>query len=317
MQNKVAVLLITGFTVLGIAVSAVAADEPTPPPPATFFSTLAPVPAGVSDGQVVAAASPTAGPTAEPTAEIARPSNPGGTGAAASLKGDAASGQVIFEANCVRCHGQQGKGGISNPGSDDGTVPSLNPIDDTLVSPDYSTFASNLDLFLEHGSTPSGSSPILSMPNWGDSGKLKPQQIADVIAYVISLNPATSSSSSDIARPSNSGGPGAAATLTGDAAAGQVIFDANCVRCHGQEGKGGITNPGSDDGTVPSLNPIDDTLVSKDYGTFAYNLDLFLEHGSTPSGTSPILSMPNWGDSGKLKPQQIADVIAYVISLNK
>jgi len=27
--------------------------------------------------------------------------------------------------------------------------------------------------------------------------------------------------------------------------------------------------------------------------------------------------MPAWGDSGALKPQQIADVIAYIISLNK
>ena len=183
MQNKVAILLITGFTVLGVAVSAVEAAAPTPADPPTFFSTV--VPFNTPASKPAAAAAPTDAPAAE---DIARPSNPGGPGSAAALIGDAAAGQVIFEANCARCHGQEGKGGIANPGSDDGTVPSLNPIDDTLVSQDYDTFAGNLDLFLEHGSTPSGPSPVLSMPNWGDAGKLKPQQIADVIAYVISLN---------------------------------------------------------------------------------------------------------------------------------
>jgi mono/diheme cytochrome c family protein len=68
---------------------------------------------------------------------------------------------------------------------------------------------------------------------------------------------------------------------------------------------------------VPPLNPIDPTLVNPDYKTFAYNLDLFLEHGSVPEGTEPVRSMPAWGDNRALTPQQIADVIAFVISLNK
>ena len=51
------------------------------------------------------------------------------------------------------------------------------------------TFVTNLDLFVQHGSTPAGPGPTFSMPPWGDSGKLTQQQIADVIAYVISLNP--------------------------------------------------------------------------------------------------------------------------------
>ena len=47
----------------------------------------------------------------------------------------------------------------------------------------------NVDLFLEHGSRPEGDAPAKVMPAWGDQGILTPQQIADVIAYVISLNP--------------------------------------------------------------------------------------------------------------------------------
>lgn len=121
----------------------------------------------------------------------------------------------------------------------------------------------------------------------------------------------------DIARPSNPGGPGPAIDLTGNIDNGKKIFVANCQICHGEEGKGGFPNPGTTDGTVPPLNPIDPTLVNPDYRTFATNLDLFLEHGSVPEGTEPVRSMPAWGDRGALTPQEIADVIAYLISLNK
>jgi mono/diheme cytochrome c family protein len=120
-----------------------------------------------------------------------------------------------------------------------------------------------------------------------------------------------------VARPSNPGGPGPAVDLTGDVDSGKQIFVANCQLCHAAEGKGGNPNPGSTDGTIPPLNPIDPSLVGSDNQTYVTNLDLFLEHGSTPAGTSPTFSMPPWGDTGALTPQQIADVIAYIISLNK
>ena len=122
---------------------------------------------------------------------------------------------------------------------------------------------------------------------------------------------------SGIARPSNPGGPGSAVTLTGDKSSGKHIFETNCSVCHNPEGVGGHVNPGSTDGTIPPLNPIDDTLKDKNYKTFATNIDLFIEHGSTPAGSNPLFQMPPWGDKNILTPQQIADVIAYVISLNQ
>jgi mono/diheme cytochrome c family protein len=124
-------------------------------------------------------------------------------------------------------------------------------------------------------------------------------------------------SAQDIARPSIAGGPGPAVDLTGDAKAGETEFKQICEPCHGPQGKGGVSNPGTDDGTVPPLNPIDDTIVSPDYKTFATNIDLFVEHGSRPEGDTAALIMPAWGDLKVLTPQQIADVIAYVISLNQ
>jgi len=139
---------------------------------------------------------------------------------------------------------------------------------------------------------------------------------ADATQDAVAGSTDAADSSQDIARPSNPGGPGPAVSLTGDPKAGALVFANNCKVCHGDAGKGGVSNPGSTDGTVPSLNPIDDTLVSKDPKTYASNLDLFIEHGSTPEGTKPSLIMPPWGDKKDLTPQQIADVIAYIISLN-
>ncbi len=274
---------------------------------------------------VVSTAAPAASSSGEGETTAARPSNPGGPGPALNLTGDPNSGKQIFANNCQVCHNANGTGGIPNPGSTDGTIPSLNPIDPTIANADYKTFATNVDLFVEHGSRPEGVNPTFSMPAWGDMKKLAPQQIADVIAYVISLNPVSNVAVTqaptpiggvDIARPSNPGGPGDAINLKGDPNSGQQVFAGNCQVCHGADAKGGNPNPGSDDGTIPPLNPIDQTMVSSDYKTFAFNVDLFVQHGSTPAGPSPMFSMPPWGDSGKLTQQQIADVIAYVISLN-
>lgn len=161
--------------VLGLSILALAAcASPTP--------TATPVPPTV--------APPTAAAASGPTAEPARPSNPGGPGPAITQKlvGDPKAGEKVFVDNCKKCHGDQGAKGIENPGSTDGTIPVLNPIDETIKSDDAQVFATNVDLFVEHGSTPAGTNPKEVMDAWGDKGKLTPQQIADVIAYVISLN---------------------------------------------------------------------------------------------------------------------------------
>lgn len=130
--------------------------------------------------------------------------------------------------------------------------------------------------------------------------------------------PAASSGGGDgVPKPSNPGGTGEAVNLTGDAENGEKLFVDNCVSCHGEEGKGGVANPGAKDETVPALNPIDAALKNADAKVFTANIDLFLEHGSSPEGNMPTLSMPAFGDNKTLQPQDIADLIAYVVSLNK
>ncbi len=171
-----------------------AATETAPVATATTAALTAPTAAATSAATSAAPVPPTetaaaATETVEPTEEPAQPSNAGGPGPAVNLTGNAANGATIYATSCQVCHGPQGKGGVPNPGSADGTVPPLNPIDDTIANKDPKTFATNVDLFIEHGSKPEGANPALQMPAWGDTKALSPQQIADVIAYIISLNP--------------------------------------------------------------------------------------------------------------------------------
>lgn len=159
-----------------------------------------------------------------------------------------------------------------------------------------------------------------TMPFGAPAGVLMPDGPmiqAGRLATIPTFAPTEGPTGEEIARPANPGGPGEALNLSGDPAKGQKIFLEHCQVCHGIEGMDNIPNPGSDDETIPPLNPIDPTLVSTDYNTFAYNLDLFLQNGSLPEGPNAAFQMPAWGRLGILTQQQIADVIAYVISLNK
>lgn len=192
---SVAVGLLAGMTLTACATQSTQAST-LPTPVAAVAATPNPTIDALATAEAataVAAPAPTSdadpGASAGADAEIARPSNAGGPGAAIHLVGDLQAGQQIFVQYCQVCHGQAGQGGVNNPGSTDGTVPPLNPIDETLVSASRQTFADNLDLFLQNGSTPEGDKPALLMPAWGKTKALTQQQIADVIAFVMSLNP--------------------------------------------------------------------------------------------------------------------------------
>jgi mono/diheme cytochrome c family protein len=112
------------------------------------------------------------------------------------------------------------------------------------------------------------------------------------------------------------GPPGEAATLAGNWKQGKAIFEKQCQTCHGPQGTDKVQNPGSDDKTVPPLNPIDPELASKTPSAFAAKIDRYIQHGSIPDGPGPALFMPNWGDSKTLSQKEIADVEAYVMRLN-
>lgn len=229
----------------------------------------------------------------------------------------AALGAPLFLENCSPCHGNLGQG-VDGP---------------NLRNSQYVQTATDQDLFQTIAAGRSGS----EMPAWLQDygGALTDIQIGNVVAYLYTLQDVSSVPSAtpppleptstplpanaptpEPAQPSNPGSPGPAASMNGDAGQGESYFGQYCAACHGPQGVQGIPNPGSDDGSVPVLNPIDPTIVNPDPKVFAANLDLFIEHGSVPEGPNPRLAMPTFGDSKMLTPQQISDLIAYVMSLN-
>jgi ubiquinol-cytochrome c reductase cytochrome b subunit len=286
---------------------------------------------------------PTMGQTATPTsAKSATPTAVSGE-MTTSIVGSADRGSTVFGADCAGCHGPQGTDNVPNPGSEDGTVPPLNPIDPELASSDPQVFLRNIDPFIQNGSTPEGSNPQLRMPAYGKNDSLSQQEIADVEAYVLELNgieqgsaptslPGTPTSKpqptiTPTAAPTitttaattttiSEGPPGPAASIIGSSKHGATLFERDCVSCHGPQGAGNVPNPGSDDGTVPPLNPIDPELASADPQHFADNIDRIIQHGSIPDGPDPQLDMPAFGDTHSLTQQEMADIEAYVLQLN-
>ncbi len=228
----------------------------------------------------------------------------------------AAVGASIYMRNCSPCHGTEGEG-VVGP-----ALRNSQYVETSAADALYSTIADGR--------------PDTEMPAWLDTngGPLTQGQITQVIAYLKALQghspipPAPTEipepteavpvggPTPEPAQPSLPGKAGPAAGMVGDVERGRMDFGLYCAACHGPEGVQGIPNPGSDDGSVPPLNPIDSTLVNSSYATFATDIDLFIEHGSVPEGEGPQIMMPSFGDWGMLSDAQIADLIAYVLHLN-
>jgi len=112
------------------------------------------------------------------------------------------------------------------------------------------------------------------------------------------------------------GMPGKAAYIIGSAERGAEVFKKNCSSCHGPEGVTNVPNPGSQEGKVPNLSPIERELFSADAQTFAENIDRYIQRGSLPAGPNPVIRMPAFGDTNTLTQQEIANVEAYILQLN-
>jgi cytochrome c553 len=192
---------IPGAATATAAPAAASASTPAPPAPTPGPGTPGPVKTEEKESPAPGEEAAEGAPQPNPLATLGPGGNPlfapvpgaaiTKNGAAATIKGSAAAGQIVYAQNCAACHGPDGKGGVPNPGSDDGTIPPLNPVDPgfkAAAKGDYAEFAGGLDLFIQHGSRPAGKNPTFSMIPWGDLNKLTQQQIADVEAHVIQLN---------------------------------------------------------------------------------------------------------------------------------
>ena len=154
----------------------------------------------------------------------------------------------------------------------------------------------------------------------------------DVAGFILSLKGGSTAGATGASSPSDTsqtstgghkkeivgahGRPGPASYILGNAEHGAILFKQQCQHCHGVDGKGGKPNPGSNDGTIPPLNPIDPHIYNKNAQVFAEHVDIRIQHGAIPRGPNPEFHMPDFGDSHSLTQQEIAEVITYVLSLN-
>ncbi|MDA8077513.1 MAG: cytochrome b N-terminal domain-containing protein [Nitrospiraceae bacterium] len=236
---------------------------------------------------------------------------------AADRQGDARKGSEVFKSSgCSGCHRAGGEGGTIGPELSG----------KTLSGRDRQWLTDQIR-------NPRSHFPNTIMPPYtGLSG----QEASDLVDYLLSLAGASSGSSARTpsqapreAQPAKSMAiesrdtqfirerqPGPAAYVIGSADHGEELFKKNCSSCHGAGGTGNVRNPGSDEGTVPPLHPIDRELYSADAQQFAENIDKYVQHGSTPAGSNPALSMPAFGDTNSLTQQELAGLEAYVLRLN-
>jgi cytochrome c oxidase cbb3-type subunit 3 len=184
-----------------------------------------------------------------------------------SYHGDAAAGREGYATYCASCHGARGEGysaGGSGPG---------------IGLPGFLNVASEDFIFqtLKHGRL---GTPMRAFIGADGLANLTEQEAADIIAALPTLAGEQQSA--------------AAPTVTGDAAAGEKHFIANCSACHQADGTGKI-------GLAPSIR-------NRDF--LALASDSFID--ATIRGGRPGTAMVARPD---LSEQVVADIIAWMRAL--
>ncbi|MDE2028907.1 MAG: c-type cytochrome, partial [Candidatus Omnitrophica bacterium] len=167
--------------------------------------------------------------------------------------------------------------------------------------------------------TPQAHNPMSIMPSFAT--RLNDQQTTAVVEFLSSLTTrklefaAESEGTETQAQTLQQGGtsPVASINIIGDKDHGAILFHQSCIMCHGPQGNPktpGFLAPKG----VPRLNPIDRAVFNKDPQLFVNHIDQFIQHGAPNIEGGP--KMPDFGDSHSLTQAQIADLEAYVLSLN-
>jgi cytochrome c oxidase cbb3-type subunit III len=118
-----------------------------------------------------------------------------------------ARGKTVFADNCAPCHGSGAAGAKGYPNLND---------DDWLWGGTLDQISQTIQFGVRSGNSKAHESQMLA---FGRDGILKSEEIVTVANYVRSLS-------------------GLSTAAGYNAAAGKKIFEANCVSCHGEGGKG-------------------------------------------------------------------------------
>jgi ubiquinol-cytochrome c reductase cytochrome b subunit len=301
--------------------SAPPAPGPPTPPAAPSVSTNA-------SALVAASPAPTSQVAVAPTPAASATKPPSSQSNLTVAAGDSQEARGLFvSAGCATCHTIEGKGGKIGP--DLSHEAKLGRSDSWLI---------------KQITDPGKHDPSTLMPAHKN---LTQQQLAGLAHFILNPSssptapgagiaanaekPASAPSSSPVREQANAGStkPSSAPPIADDPAApvpvvkmigdpnhGAILFELDCVKCHGTAGEGHVANPGSLAGVVAPLAPIARGLFSDDAVVFAANIDRFIQHGATPPGPAPTLQMPAFGTTHSLTVQQIANIEAYVLSLN-
>jgi len=236
--------------------------------------------------------------------------------------------QLLQSQGCTACHKVNGAGGTLGPDlSSEATrgrsrdwlatqiqnpkAHNPNSIMPAFTSLTHQQLNSLLDFLLSPG-VKVAPQPVKPAP----VSQAKPEKRQKPSSPPSEVAPAPPAASPPSTHASSSHKPAPAAAMIGSADRGADLYREGCASCHGPRGTDQVPNPGSQEGKVPPLNPIDQELFSTDPQIFAEKIAAIIQHGSVPAGPNPALRMPAFGDSNDLSPQQIANLEAYILRLN-
>jgi ubiquinol-cytochrome c reductase cytochrome b subunit len=252
--------------------------------------------------------------------QSARTAPPPQIASPAKNQGTIKQGEQFFNSlGCIGCHSIKGRGGVIGPP----LTPQLlqDKTKQWLVTQIRNPKAHNPSTIMpafSSASDPQVNDVVDFLLSVARAEETPPGQAAPLSAPAGKAAPASPSplspSTAETAGPQ--GPPEAASFVIGNVDLGTTIFHQSCEPCHGPRGAGKVPNPGSTEGAVPPLKPIDPELFGRDAQTFVNKIDPYIQHGSIPAGPNPALRMLPFGDSESLTQQMIANVEAYVLYLN-
>jgi cytochrome c oxidase cbb3-type subunit 3 len=179
------------------------------------------------------------------------------------------TGRALFTANCAACHGANATGGKGFPNL---------TANAWLWGGQPETIAETIRIGINSTNDDTRTSQMMA---FGRDGVLDRIQVRDVVAYVRSLS---------------ADGTGEAVDAE-DVTAGQKVFAANCVACHGENAKG-----------KPDVGAPDLTDANWIYGGDAQAIYTTVYSGRQGH-------MPHW--SGRLSPVEIKTLALYVHSMGQ